>query len=223
MVLLYNYYHRKQHPELPFLAFDEFCKLAVDLKPTLLAHMNFMQQSDETELNDVEKQLSVAEKMIMDACDICTCLDVSKNLPNIEGWPLSKVTVLLVDSEKENCFLLFGSITKGVWSVIEKDVDISSQSSEDTKGSKFTLKKKRVIRKPTKDKLNVDEAGLLQLGYSAVKEAAGNSSSTERLALLFATVEELYLSLISLSIKWHHISWNTITIRIYQLLIYLTN
>ncbi|KAF7824280.1 uncharacterized protein G2W53_022424 [Senna tora] len=173
VVLLYNYYHRRQNPELPFLAFDEFCKLAVVLKPTLLSYMDFMQQSGETELNDVEKQLSVTEKMIMDACDICTCLDASKNVPNTERWPISKVTVLLIDSKKENCFLLIDSITKGVWSMVEKDVDISSQSSEDSKGTKSTLKKRRVIRKPNKEKLNVDEAGLLQVGYSAVKEAAG--------------------------------------------------
>lgn len=177
VVLLYNYYHRKQHPELPILAFDEFCKLAVVLRPTLLAYMNFMQQSGESELNDVEKQLSVAEKMVMDACDICTCLDASKSVPNMEGWPISKVTVFLIDSKKENCFLLFGSITKGVWSVVERDVDISSQSSDDTKGTKSALKKRRVVRKPAKDKLNVDESGLLQIGYSAVKEAAGNHPS----------------------------------------------
>ncbi|XP_028808434.1 uncharacterized protein LOC114763001 [Neltuma alba] len=173
VVLLYNYYYRRQHPELKFLPFDEFCKLAVVLKPTLLAYMNFMQQCGETELNDVEKQLSVVEKMIMDACDICMCLDAAKTVPNIEGWPIAKVTVLLIDCKKEKCFLLYNSITKGVWSVIEKDVDFSSQSYEDTKGAKYTLKKKRVIRKNTKDKLNVDEAGLLQIGYSAVKEAVG--------------------------------------------------
>lgn len=150
-----------------------------------------MQQCSETELNDVEKQLSVVEKMIMDACDICMCLDASKNVPNIEGWPIAKVTVLLTDCKREKCLLLYNSITKGVWSVIEKDVDISSQNSEDTKGAKSTLKKKRVIRKHTKEKSNVDEAGLLQVGYSAVKEAVGNNtSSSERLALLLATVEE---------------------------------
>lgn len=112
-----------------------------------------MQQCSETELNDVEKQLSVVEKMIMDACDICMCLDASKKVPNIEGWPIAKVTVLLIDCKKEKCFLLYNSITKGVWSVIEKDVDISSQSSEDTKGAKSTLKKKRVIRKHTKENI----------------------------------------------------------------------
>ncbi|KAJ1376207.1 double strand RNA binding domain from DEAD END PROTEIN 1 [Sesbania bispinosa] len=173
VVILYNYYHRKQHPELAYLPFNEFCKLTVVLRPALLAYMQFMQKLNEAELIDVEKHLSLTEKMIMDACDVCKCLDASKNVPNIEGWPISKVAILLIDSEKEYCFLLFGSVTKGVWSVVEKSVDTSSQSSEVTSETKYTYKKKRVIRKPTKDELKVDEAGFRQVGYSAVKEATG--------------------------------------------------
>ena len=190
VVLLYNYYHRKQHPELEYLPFNEFCKLAVVLRPSLLAYMQFMQKLNEAELTDVEKQLSLPEKMIMNACDICKCLDASKNAPNIDGWPISKVAVLLIDSKKENCFLLFGSITRGVWSVVEKDLDTSSQSSEVTSATKYTYKNKRVIRKPTKDELNVVEAQFLQVGCSAVKEAVGNYLySVERLPLLLlATV-----------------------------------
>lgn len=184
-VLLYNYYHRKQHPELAYLPFNEFCKLIVVLRPALVAYMQFMQNLNEVELTDVEKQLSLTEKMIMDACDVCKCLDASKNVPNIEGWPITKVAVLLIDSKKENCFLLFSSITNGVWSLVEKDVDTSNQSSmvekglhtpnqisEVTSGTK-QYKKKRVIRKPTKDELKVDENVLLLVGYSAVKEATG--------------------------------------------------
>ncbi|KAK7261607.1 hypothetical protein RIF29_27922 [Crotalaria pallida] len=173
VVLLYNYYHRKHHPELPFLKFDEFCKLAVVLRPTLLAYMKYMQKSDETELLDAEKQLSLTEKKIIGACDICTCLDASKNTPNIEGWPISKVAVLLIDSNKENCVLLFSSITEGVWSVVEKDLDSPSQSSEVTSGTMVTYKKRRVIKKPMKDEANVDDSRFLQVGYSALKEAAG--------------------------------------------------
>ncbi|XP_061367309.1 uncharacterized protein LOC133310397 [Gastrolobium bilobum] len=176
VVLLYNYYHRKQHPELAFLAFDEFCKMAVVLRPALLAHMKFMQKPDESELVDVEKQLSLTEKKIMNACDICTCLDASKNVPNVGGWPISKVAVLLIDCKKENCFLLFSSITEGVWSLVEKDVDTftqSSQSSDVTSGTKYTYKKKRGIKKPIKDESKVDEDGFLQVGYSVIKEAAG--------------------------------------------------
>ncbi|XP_019436555.1 PREDICTED: uncharacterized protein LOC109342935 isoform X3 [Lupinus angustifolius] len=173
VVLLYNYYHRKQHPELAFLKFGDFCKLAVNLRPPLLAYMKYMQKPDETELVDAEKQLSLTEKKIMDACDICMCLDASKNVPNIKGWPISKVAVLLIDSEKKNCVLLFSSITEGVWSVLEKDVDSPSQSSDVRSGTMVTYKKRRVVKKRTKDESNVDDSGFLQVGYSAVKEAAG--------------------------------------------------
>ncbi|TKY67451.1 hypothetical protein E2542_SST10345 [Spatholobus suberectus] len=171
-VLLYNYYHRKQHPELAYLPFNEFCKLAVVLRPALLAYMQFMQNLNEAELTDVEKQLSLTEKMIMDACDVCKRLDASKNIPNIEGWPITKVAILLIDSKKENCFLLFSSITSGVWSLVEKGLDTSSQSSEVTSGTK-QYKKKRVVKKATKDELKVDEDVFLQVGYSAIKEATG--------------------------------------------------
>ncbi|XP_050884095.1 uncharacterized protein LOC127087266 isoform X3 [Lathyrus oleraceus] len=176
VVLLYNYYHRKQHPELAFVAFKEFCKLAVDLSPALLTYMKFTQKPNETDLVDVEQQLSLTERVIMSSCDICTCLDASKSIPNIEGWPVSKVAVLLVDSKKEICFLLFSSITDGVWSVIEKDTDSSDQNSTVTNGIKHAYKKRRVIKKPTKHALNVNEDGFLQIGYSSVKEVTGVNS-----------------------------------------------
>ncbi|MCH95404.1 hypothetical protein A2U01_0016379, partial [Trifolium medium] len=174
VVLLYNYYHRKQHPELEYLPFNEFCKLIGVLRPPLLAYMQFMQKLNEVELIDVEKQLSLTEKVIMDACDICRCLDASKTVPNVQGWPISKVSILLIDSKKENCFLLFDSITSGVWSVVEKNVDTSSQNPEVGSETKNTNKRKRVIRKSAKDEFKVDEDELLQVGYSAIKEATGD-------------------------------------------------
>jgi len=198
-VLLYNYHHRKQHPELEYLPLNEFCKLIVVLRPALLAFMQFMQNSNEEELTDVEKQLSLTEKMIMEACDVCKCLDASKNVPNIEGWPITKVAILLIDSKKENCFLLFSSITSGVWSLVEKGLGTSSQSSPGSKGletsSQSSLgskgvvtsnqssdvtsgtklyKKKRVLKKSSKDELKVNEDVFLQVGYSAINEAIGN-------------------------------------------------
>ncbi|KAF5465331.1 hypothetical protein F2P56_015351 [Juglans regia] len=173
IVLLYNYYLRKRHPQLEVLGFEAFCKLVVILKPALLAHMKLMQRSDDTELDDLEKQLSVTERTIMEACDISTKLDASKDVPNIEGWPMSKVSVLLFDYKKENCFLLFSSTTQGVWSVIEKDVDISNLNSEGQVEAKQMNRKRRVIRKPSKEDPNVNESALLQLAYLAVKEATG--------------------------------------------------
>jgi hypothetical protein len=172
-VLLYNYYLRKQHPQLEVLGFEAFCKLAVVLRPPLLAHLRLMQRSDDTELDDLEKQLSETEKRVMEACDISTSLDASKDVPNIEGWPISKVAVLLVDSKRENFILRFSSITEGVWSLIEKDVDISNITSEGVVDAKQANRKKRFIRKPSKDESSVDESSLLQLSYLAVKESTG--------------------------------------------------
>ncbi|XP_047161287.1 uncharacterized protein LOC124831357 [Vigna umbellata] len=198
VVLLYNYYQRKRHPQLEYLPLNEFSKLVVVLRPALLAYMQFMQNSHEEELTNVEKQLSLTEKMIMEACDVSKSLDASKNVPNIEGWPITKVAILLIDSKKEKCFLLFGSITSGVWSLVEKSLDTSSQSSliskdldtscqsslglkgmvtsnqssEVTPGTK-QYKKKRVLKKSSKDELKVNEDVFLQVGYSAIKEATG--------------------------------------------------
>ncbi|GAY62082.1 hypothetical protein CUMW_215040 [Citrus unshiu] len=113
VVLLYNYYHIKQHRQLKFEGFESFSKLAVVLKPTLLAHMKLLQRSNDSELDDPDKQLSVTEKKIMDACDISNSLDASKDIPSTEGWSISKVAVLLIDSRKENCFLKHSSMTEG--------------------------------------------------------------------------------------------------------------
>ncbi|ONI29293.1 hypothetical protein PRUPE_1G191700 [Prunus persica] len=173
VVLLYNYYHRKQCPDLEVLNFDSFCKLVLVLKPALLPHMKFMQKPSDTELDDLEKQLSVTEKTIMDACNMSLRLDASKDVPNIEGWPISKVTVFLVDPKKENCLLLFSLITQGVWSVIEKDLDVAVHSSEDQTEAKHVNRNKRVTGKPSRVESRTDGASFRKLAYSAVSEAAG--------------------------------------------------
>lgn len=177
VVLLYNYYHRKHNPALEFLDFESFCKLAVILKPSLMAHMKLMHRSDYTELVDVENHISITEKAIMDACDISSALDASKDVPVTEGWPISKVAVLLVDSRRENCLLSFSSITSGVWSVIEKDVDAVNGSPECTVKGKHVTKRKRITRKRVKEEPGANETNLQDLVFSAVKEAAGLLSS----------------------------------------------
>ncbi|XP_057452965.1 uncharacterized protein LOC130744826 [Lotus japonicus] len=173
VVLLYNYYHRKQHPELAFLTFDEFCKLAVELKPTLSAHIKSKQIPDEMELVDEDERPSLTENEILNACNTCACLDASKNVPDTEGWPISKVVVLLIDNKNEYFYLNFGSITQGVWSMVEKDVDTSTQSCEVTTGTKYTYTEGRSVQKTSKNEFNVGEDSFLQAGYAAVKEAAG--------------------------------------------------
>ena len=172
-MLLYNYYHRKQYPNLEVLGFYPFCQLAVILKPALLAHLKFMKISNHKELDDLENQLSLVEKTIMKACDISRVLDTSREAPNTEGWPVVKVAVFLVDSKKENCVLQFSSITQGIWSLIEKDIEVSDQSSESAFQAKLADKKRRVIQKPPRTKSNINLACFQQLAYSAVKEAIG--------------------------------------------------
>ncbi|KAF3455402.1 hypothetical protein FNV43_RR00026 [Rhamnella rubrinervis] len=174
VVLLYNYYHRKQHPELEFLGFDSFCKLAVVLRPALLAYLTFMQGINGMESEKLDKKFSILEKTIMEACDISKILDASREVPNIEGWPISEVSVLLVDSKEENCYLLFSSITRGVWSVIQKDVEVSKQSFQGTMEEKYD-KKGRFIGKPLEVESKIDEAGFQKLAFLAVKEATGIS------------------------------------------------
>ncbi|KAK2423296.1 hypothetical protein QL285_033759 [Trifolium repens] len=115
VVLLYNYYYRKHNPGLEFMRYREFCKMIVDLRPILVPYMKFTLKPDyDAELIDVEQQLSLTENEIMNSYHIYTDLDASKTVPNIKGWPISKVAILLVDSKKENCFLCFSSITNGV-------------------------------------------------------------------------------------------------------------
>lgn len=109
----------------------------------------------------------------MEACEICMSLDALEDSLNIDGWPVSKVAVLLVDSRKENCVLQFGSITEGVWSVIEKDVDFPNENSDDDMDSNHVYKRKRIAKKPLKGKLDTREAGFQQTALLAVKEATG--------------------------------------------------
>ncbi|KAJ6371858.1 hypothetical protein OIU77_002222 [Salix suchowensis] len=88
--------------------------------------MRLLQRSNDTK----SQTFPLLEERIMEACSISMSLDASEDDLNIDGWPISRVAVLLIDSKKESCFLQFGSITEGVWSVIEKDVDVSNDSSE---------------------------------------------------------------------------------------------
>nr|CAD1838978.1 unnamed protein product [Ananas comosus var. bracteatus] len=112
VVLLYNYYHRRQFPQLEFLGFESFCKSASIAKPALLNYMKFMHNCDGG-LADLEKQLSITEKMVMDGCSISAALDASKSAPDMEKWPISKVAVFLINPTKETCLLQFSSVTKG--------------------------------------------------------------------------------------------------------------
>ncbi|KAL8238683.1 hypothetical protein R6Q59_015250 [Mikania micrantha] len=155
--VLYNYFHLNHHKGSQFLKFDQFCKLAIMFKPSILHHMKYMRQSNRPNLDDPENQLSLTEKAIMDACTMSkTLLNALDNISNvIEEWSITKVAVLLIDLKMENCFLKFGN---GVWSVIEKDLYPES-------------------KKCKKTMINHDEereGGFQKLAFLAVEEATGN-------------------------------------------------
>ncbi|KAL2468888.1 uncharacterized protein Fot_50464 [Forsythia ovata] len=176
VVLLYNYYHRKQQPEVEFLDFVAFCKLCVILRPSMRAFMEFTTKAESTELNDIKDGLSITEKAIRGACNISMALDASKDVPNIEGWPISKVAVLLVDGNKENCLLKFGGVTEGVWSLIEKELDGSNINSKISSEEKV-VKKLKINSRRSAAKKNADDNGFMQLAFDAVKELTDINSS----------------------------------------------
>ncbi|KAG8391928.1 hypothetical protein BUALT_Bualt01G0237900 [Buddleja alternifolia] len=172
VVLLYNYYHRKQNPELEFLNFVSFSKLAVSLRPSLTSFMKMMNESESMELSDGEDYLSLTEKAIKDACDISMALDAMKDNPTTEGCQISKVTVLLIDLKKENCLLQFGAITEGVWSLIEKEVNDSNINPDISAEEKVGNKRKRKVQEAL-----IDDYVCLKLAFGALKDSIGIDSS----------------------------------------------
>lgn len=137
-----------------------------------MAHMKFTHQIDSNWSNDLENQLSVTEKAIMEACNISLSLDALKDVPSIEAWPIMKVSVLLLDSKKENCMMLYDSITNGVWSVIEKCLDVPNLDSEILSEEKHADK---MDKKMPTDVQSAVGSDFEQLAFSAVKEATGMS------------------------------------------------
>ena len=62
VVLLNNYHRKKLNHELAVLPYKEFCKIIVDLKPSMSAYMKFTLLPDHTELVDAEEELSMNTK-----------------------------------------------------------------------------------------------------------------------------------------------------------------
>ncbi|KAK4355103.1 hypothetical protein RND71_024074 [Anisodus tanguticus] len=177
VVLLYNYYQRKQNPQAQYLDFLSFCKLAVTLKPVLVSYMKFMNQPDPTGSKDMDNDLSVTEKAIQDACKISCALDASKDVPSINEWLIAKVSVLLLDSKKENCWLLYSSVTDGVWSLLEKCLELPTAEIEGAVERKDLDKKRRTNMRPVTVEQKDDDSGFQQLAFRAVKDATSISRS----------------------------------------------
>jgi hypothetical protein len=126
-VLLYNYYHRKQFPQLQFASPDWFSMSA----SLTVSNKNLLMY-----LNRVGAGVpSVTDKAIIDACDIAEALDPTKDSPDMMMWPISKVAVLLINQTKKVCLLEHGSQTKGVWSMLEKDIETTLGGSLNRQGS----------------------------------------------------------------------------------------
>ncbi|KAF3670183.1 putative serine/threonine-protein kinase BRI1-like 1-like [Capsicum annuum] len=169
VVILYNYYQRKQNPQAQYLDLESFCKLAITLRPALMSYMKFTDQSDPTASKDMNNDLSVAEKAIQDACNISCALDALRDVPSIKKWLISKVSVLLLDSKKEACSLLYSSVTEGVWSLLEKSLELPTAEIEGT----VERKKRRTSIRPVTVERNDDDSGFQQLAFSAVQDATG--------------------------------------------------
>ena len=116
-MLLYNYYHRREHPHLERLPFESFRSLTTVMRPALLPHFK---ESGEG---------GVLEKVIVDACSLSMSLDASSDFSTLKKWPIRKVAVLLVDSKKTCCYLQHSSITQGVWSLLEKPIECQSEEA----------------------------------------------------------------------------------------------
>lgn len=182
VVLLYNYYHRKNYPHLEFLNCLNFCRFAVVSCAKLIAYMGVMKGSSQSLSSLPRHRVTPTERMVKEACETCTVLDSRRTMSDIKAWPTSKVAVLIVDAMKERCILIYGSITKGVWSLVEKEVDgfdnLPGGSCESDKKNWLKQKEKGANKRAVGSILNAgDNEGVmdkfLQLAFSAVKEQTG--------------------------------------------------
>lgn len=193
VVLLYNYYHRKQFPGLEFLGFESFCKVAVNARPGLLAYMKFMQRCTDNS-GELDMELSITEEMVMSACNICRELNASRDAPSMEKWPVFKVAVFVVDSTKMNCLLQFSSKTQGSWSLIEKDLDTPHYNMEAVSETKSANRKKQSAASASRNDLVAGEVALQQLAFSAVNEETGVICCISIAWVRNAYCTELYLT-----------------------------
>ena len=123
--------------------------------------------SEAVDLNGSDVHLSLTERAVKCACDIALSLDASKDTPSIEGYPISTVAVLLIDSEKKNCMLQLDAVTEGVWSLVEKEIDVFGTDEDIRVGEKRKVKDQQPLS---------GHAKFLQIGFDAVKDVAGMPS-----------------------------------------------
>jgi hypothetical protein len=127
-VLLYNYFHRKQFPQLDFADANRFAVSAsLAAGEPLLVYLN---QVHDRGASGEESGLSVTDKAIVDACGIAEALDATRDAPDTVTWPISMVAVLLIDKTRKRCLIEHGAVIQGVWSIPEKDVTTASGSTD---------------------------------------------------------------------------------------------
>lgn len=130
-VILYNYYHRKMNPQLAFADAKRFFVCAsLSVGEDLLAYLSMVHERE----NNPGKhaKLSVTDKAVIQACEIAEELDASRDSPDMAMWPISKVAVLLLDPTRKKCLVEYSADTRGIWSIIEKELDPSAGNSYST-------------------------------------------------------------------------------------------
>ncbi|KAJ1695900.1 hypothetical protein LUZ63_012598 [Rhynchospora breviuscula] len=124
VAIMYNYYYRKHCPEFESLPFDALCKIAVNSNGPLLAYLDIIRSNSD--------KPSTVEESIMLGCNIATVLS-DQDQSKIETWPIETVAVFLVDAKREKCFLNKDTLVKGVFSLVEKDVEGQKAGDEHKK------------------------------------------------------------------------------------------
>ncbi|PKU70133.1 hypothetical protein MA16_Dca020623 [Dendrobium catenatum] len=174
VVILYNYYQRRESPISEYLDFRSFCEIACISYSSLIDYMKFMCNGTRS-FEDDQDQMSITEKFVMNACDICTALNASIDSCNINEWAISKVAVFLVDAAKEKCLLKNGHIILGSWSLVEKDLEKPIEKSACSLDMNYAFKNRRTANES--DKCNGIEDFLQEFAYSIVEQDMGITCS----------------------------------------------
>ncbi|KAJ3681130.1 hypothetical protein LUZ60_015619 [Juncus effusus] len=139
VVLLYNFYHRKQFPQIELLSFESLCKSSVIANPAIISYFQFMQEKQTVEKISTisHDDLSIVEKAMINACDISVSLYNSFSDSNndemsvFESWPLERIGVFLVDKKREKCLIEIDTLVKGVWSLVEREIESEKGNNND--------------------------------------------------------------------------------------------
>lgn len=142
---LYNQYLCEESPNLKPLDWLALRNKAVIIRPNLIKFMSLTKTSNST--------LTLTETKIKNACAMTEAL---KNLNNShESFPVSKVSVCLLNARRDKFVLVLGGVTGGTWSFIEKSSEID------------------LSKKPTGEENHSEE----ELAFMAIQEQTGIKTS----------------------------------------------